>query len=96
MVCLRNICVKTLHKGERIFTNNNNNNNNNNVCLNAGLTAQVNITYKACTKTQIKHRNSTNTQKQNTKQTNQKQYSRKSSIKSTRAKALNPNKTWIN
>jgi hypothetical protein len=31
MVCLRNICVNTLHKGDSIFTNNNNNNNNNNV-----------------------------------------------------------------
>jgi hypothetical protein len=30
MVCLRNICVNTLHKGDSIFTNNNNNNNNNN------------------------------------------------------------------
>jgi hypothetical protein len=29
MVCLRNICVNTLHKGNSIFTNNNNNNNNN-------------------------------------------------------------------
>jgi hypothetical protein len=28
MVCLRNICVNTLHKGDSIFTNNNNNNNN--------------------------------------------------------------------
>jgi hypothetical protein len=27
MVCLRNICVNTLHKGDCIFTNNNNNNN---------------------------------------------------------------------
>jgi hypothetical protein len=27
MVCLRNICVNTLHKGDSIFTNNNNNNN---------------------------------------------------------------------
>ena len=27
MVCLRNICINTLHKGD----NNNNNNNNNNV-----------------------------------------------------------------
>jgi hypothetical protein len=31
MVCLRNICVNTLHKGDSIFTNNNNNNNNNNI-----------------------------------------------------------------
>jgi hypothetical protein len=30
MVCLGNICVNTLHKGDSIFTNNNNNNNNNN------------------------------------------------------------------
>jgi hypothetical protein len=30
MVCLRNICVNTLHNGHSIFTNNNNNNNNNN------------------------------------------------------------------
>jgi hypothetical protein len=30
MVCLRNICVNTLHKGDSIFTNNNNNNNKNN------------------------------------------------------------------
>jgi hypothetical protein len=30
MVCLRNICVNALHKGDSIFTNNNNNNNNNN------------------------------------------------------------------
>jgi hypothetical protein len=30
MVCLRNICVNTLHKGDSIFTYNNNNNNNNN------------------------------------------------------------------
>jgi hypothetical protein len=29
MVCLRNICINTLHKGDSIFTNNNNNNNNN-------------------------------------------------------------------
>jgi hypothetical protein len=29
MVCLRNICINTLHKGESIFTYNNNNNNNN-------------------------------------------------------------------
>jgi hypothetical protein len=29
MVCLRNICVNILHKGDSIFTNNNNNNNNN-------------------------------------------------------------------
>jgi hypothetical protein len=28
MVCLRNVCVNTLHKGDSIFTNNNNNNNN--------------------------------------------------------------------
>jgi hypothetical protein len=28
MVCFRNICVNTLHKGDSIFTNNNNNNNN--------------------------------------------------------------------
>jgi hypothetical protein len=27
MVCLRNICVNTLHKGDSIFTNNNNSNN---------------------------------------------------------------------
>jgi hypothetical protein len=26
MVCIRNICVNTLHKGDSIFTNNNNNN----------------------------------------------------------------------
>jgi hypothetical protein len=25
MVCLRNICVNTLHKGDSVFTNNNNN-----------------------------------------------------------------------
>jgi hypothetical protein len=30
MLCLRNICINTLHKGDSIFTNNNNNNNNNN------------------------------------------------------------------
>jgi hypothetical protein len=30
MICLRNICVNTLHKGDSIFTYNNNNNNNNN------------------------------------------------------------------
>jgi hypothetical protein len=29
MVCLRNICINTLHKGDSIFTYNNNNNNNN-------------------------------------------------------------------
>jgi hypothetical protein len=29
MVCLRNISINTLHKGNSIFTNNNNNNNNN-------------------------------------------------------------------
>jgi hypothetical protein len=29
MVCLINICVNTLHKGDCIFTYNNNNNNNN-------------------------------------------------------------------
>jgi hypothetical protein len=28
MVCLRNVCVNTLHKGDSIFTNINNNNNN--------------------------------------------------------------------
>jgi hypothetical protein len=28
MVCLRNICINALHKGDGIFTNNNNNNNN--------------------------------------------------------------------
>jgi hypothetical protein len=27
MVCLRNICINTLHKGDSIFTYNNNNNN---------------------------------------------------------------------
>jgi hypothetical protein len=26
-ICLRNICVNTLHNGDSIFTNNNNNNN---------------------------------------------------------------------
>jgi hypothetical protein len=36
MVCLRNICVNTLHKGDSIFTNNNDDdddddNNNNNI-----------------------------------------------------------------
>jgi hypothetical protein len=39
MVCLRNICVNTLHKGDSIFTNDDddddddddNNNNNNNL-----------------------------------------------------------------
>jgi predicted metal-dependent hydrolase len=30
MVCLRNICVNTLHKGDSIFNNNNNNNNKSN------------------------------------------------------------------
>jgi hypothetical protein len=30
MVCLRNVCINTLHKGDSIFTNNNNNNNNKN------------------------------------------------------------------
>jgi hypothetical protein len=30
MVCLWDICVNTLHKGDSIFTNNNNNNNDNN------------------------------------------------------------------
>jgi hypothetical protein len=30
MVCLRNICINTLHKVDSIFTYNNNNNNNNN------------------------------------------------------------------
>jgi hypothetical protein len=30
MVCLRNIYINTLHKGDSIFTYNNNNNNNNN------------------------------------------------------------------
>jgi hypothetical protein len=30
MVCLRNICINTLHKGDSIFTYNNNNINNNN------------------------------------------------------------------
>jgi hypothetical protein len=34
MVCLGNICVNTLHKGESIFTNNNNNNNNQNFSSN--------------------------------------------------------------
>ena len=29
MVCLRNICINTLHKGDNDDTNNNNNNNNN-------------------------------------------------------------------
>jgi hypothetical protein len=29
MVCFRNICVNTLHKGDSIFTYNNNSNNNN-------------------------------------------------------------------
>jgi hypothetical protein len=29
MVCLRDICIDTLHKGDSIFTYNNNNNNNN-------------------------------------------------------------------
>jgi hypothetical protein len=28
MVCLWNICINILHKGDSIFTNNNNNNNN--------------------------------------------------------------------
>jgi len=31
MVCLRNISVDTLHKGETEDNNNNNNNNNNNI-----------------------------------------------------------------
>jgi hypothetical protein len=31
MVCLRNICINTLHKGDGNFTYNNNNNNNNNI-----------------------------------------------------------------
>jgi hypothetical protein len=26
MVCLRNICINTLHKGDSIYNNNNNNN----------------------------------------------------------------------
>jgi hypothetical protein len=30
MVCFRNICINTLHKGDSIFNNNNSNNNNNN------------------------------------------------------------------
>jgi hypothetical protein len=36
MVCIRNICINTLHKGDSIFTNNNNNNNNNNKQLYRG------------------------------------------------------------
>jgi hypothetical protein len=35
MVCLRNISVNTLHKGETEDDNNNNNNNNNNIYLTA-------------------------------------------------------------
>jgi hypothetical protein len=30
MVCLRNICINTLHEGDKEDENNNNNNNNNN------------------------------------------------------------------
>jgi hypothetical protein len=54
-----------------------NNNNNNSIQFNWHLlTCKLNSTsayYNARTKTQIKHKNSKNTQKQNTKQTQQKQ-----------------------
>jgi hypothetical protein len=33
MVCLRNICISTLHKGDSDDNNNNNNNNNNNAIV---------------------------------------------------------------
>jgi D-hexose-6-phosphate mutarotase len=44
MVCLRNICVNTLHKGDSIFTNNNNNNNNNNNRKNENYTPAGKLT----------------------------------------------------
>jgi hypothetical protein len=69
--------------------NNNNNNNNNLIYESASLTAQVPIVRPA---QGHKTQNSANTQKQNTKQTKQEQCGRKSSIKSTRAKAINPPK----
>jgi molybdenum cofactor biosynthesis enzyme len=76
------------------MANNNNNNNYNSIKFNI-LTCRlksISVYYNASTNTQIKHNNSANIQKQNTKQTKQKQYGRKSSVKSTRAKAINPPK----
>jgi predicted Holliday junction resolvase-like endonuclease len=61
------------------------------------LTCRLNSSnayYKASTKTQIKHKNSTNTQKQNTKQTKQKQHCGKKQYKrSMGAKTLHLEKT---
>jgi hypothetical protein len=75
------------------YNNNNDNNNNNNLIYeSASLTAQVPVVRPA---QKHKTQNSTNIQKQNTKQTQQEQYGRKSSIESTRAKAINPTITQI-
>jgi hypothetical protein len=40
MVCLKNISVNTLHKGDTEDNNNNNNNNNNNTGINYGFWAE--------------------------------------------------------
>jgi hypothetical protein len=41
MVCLRNISVDTLHKGDTEDNNNNNNNNNNNSTTNTAPCAKI-------------------------------------------------------
>lgn len=71
---------------------NNNNNNNNSIKSNI-LMCNINSTsayWKASTKTQKQCKYT----KANTKQTKQGQYGRKSSIKSTRVKAIPPKTQW--
>ena len=59
MVCLRNICIHTLHKGDDDDNDNdddddnNNNNNNNNILWTDSLTAQRSMTILAQNTTQI-------------------------------------------
>ena len=42
MVCLRNISINTLHKGDDVDDDNNNNNNNNNNCKDKMTIAALN------------------------------------------------------
>jgi hypothetical protein len=46
MVCLRNICINTLHKGAAAAADDDDNNNNNNINLEVGFW-NVNRTYGA-------------------------------------------------
>jgi hypothetical protein len=104
MVCLRNICVNILHKGDSIFINNNNNNNNNNkfstwlliLRVNSQMASYINITkyiHKLSKDSKQDTKEADNIYTKNTTQTEQKQYGRKINAKDY-DRSPKPEKNW--